>query len=104
MEKEFKVQFTELDAAFYISKRNMCIHMGLDQCIFSYDNYAQINIFLFQNFGAKFIANFLQLIHATKWKYGYIICRKKEKMNKNVDNRFVPNYVPNNLSWHERDG
>ena len=60
--------------------------------------------FFFQNFGAKFIANFLQLIHATKWKYGYIICRKKEKMNKNVDNRFVPNYVPNNLSWHERDG
>ena len=25
-------------------------------------------------------------------------------MNKKVDNRFVPNYVPNNLPWHERDG
>ena len=30
MEKEFKVKFPELDAAFYISKRNLCIHMGLD--------------------------------------------------------------------------
>ena len=42
MEKEFKVKFPELNAAFYISKRNMYIHMGLDQCIFSYNNYAQI--------------------------------------------------------------
>ena len=42
MEKEFKVKFPELNAAFYISKRNMFIHMGLDQCIFSYNNYAQI--------------------------------------------------------------
>ena len=29
---------------------------------------------------------------------------RKKKMNKKVDNRFVPNYVPNNLPWHERDG
>ena len=79
MKKEFKVQFTELDTAFYISKRNMCIHMGPDQCIFSYDNYAQINIFFSKDFGAKFIVNFLQLIHATKWKYGYIIRRKKKR-------------------------
>ena len=54
------------------------IHMGLDWCIFSYDNYARINIFFSQNFGAKFIVNFQQLIHATKWKYDDIICRKKK--------------------------
>ena len=30
MEKELKVKFLELNAAFYISKGNMCIHMGLD--------------------------------------------------------------------------
>ena len=52
--------------------------MGLDWCIFSYDNYARINIFFSQNFGAKFIVNFQQLIHATKWKYDDIICRKKK--------------------------
>ena len=74
MEKQFKVKFTELDAAFYISKRNMCIHMGLDRCIFSYDNFvqiiAQINIFFSQNFGAKFIVNFPQLIHTTTSSVG----------------------------------
>ena len=83
MEREFKVKFPELNAAFYISKRNIYIHVVLDRCIFSYDNYAkiiaQINIFFSQKFGAKFIVNFLQLIHTTKWKYDYIICRKKKK-------------------------
>ena len=52
----------------------MCIHMGLDQCIFSYDNYvqmiAQINIFFSQNFGTKFIMNFPQLIHTTASSVG----------------------------------
>ena len=24
-------------------------------------------------------------------------------MNKRVDNRFPPNYVPNNMPWYERD-
>ena len=28
----------------------------------------------------------------------------RNKMNKKVDNHFVPNFVPNNLSWYERDG
>ena len=58
MEKEFKVQFTELDAAFYMSKRNMCIHMGLDQCIFSYDNYAQINFFFFKTLEQNLLLTF----------------------------------------------
>ena len=93
MEKEFKVKFPELDVAFYISKRNMCIHMGLDWSIFSYGNYgqmiAQINVFFSQNLRAKFIVNFPQLIHTTKWKYDYIICRKK-KVNRRVDNWFAP--------------
>ena len=26
-----------------------------------------------------------------------------KKMNKKVDNRFVPNFVSNNLPWYERD-
>ena len=25
-------------------------------------------------------------------------------MNKNVDNVFVPKFIPNNLKWYERDG
>ena len=42
MEKEFEQNFTELNASFYISKRNMCIHMRLEQSIFLYKNYAQL--------------------------------------------------------------
>ena len=57
MEREFKVKFPELNAAFYISKRNIYIHMVLDRCIFSYDNYAkiiaQINTFFFSKLWSK---------------------------------------------------
>ena len=63
-----------------------------------------MNIFFSQNFGAKFIVNFPQFIHTAKWKFDYIICREKKKMKRRVDNRFAPNYVPNNMPWYERDG
>ena len=29
---------------------------------------------------------------------------KEEKMNKKIDNKFVPSYVTNDLPWYERDG
>ena len=25
-------------------------------------------------------------------------------MAKKIDNRFIPKYIPNNLSWYEKDG
>ena len=31
LEKFFKQKFLDLDAVFYVSKRNMCVHMGLEK-------------------------------------------------------------------------
>ena len=77
LKKQFKEKFPELNTAFYISKKNMCVHMGLDKSIFSYTNFeqiiGQITKFFNENLVAKFYVNYTQLIHTTKWKYDYII-------------------------------
>ena len=81
LEKHFKQKFPELDAGFYISKRNMCVHMGLNKAIFSYSNYKAIideyKNFLEEHLSDNFIVNNRQLIHTAKWKFDYIISRKK---------------------------
>ena len=42
LEKDFKIKFPEVNAAFYSSRRNMCVHMGLDKAIFGYSDFKQI--------------------------------------------------------------
>ena len=78
--------FLELNNGFYVSKRNNCVHMGLDSSIFSYPNYAniiaQINKVFKENLADKFVVNYPQLIHTAKWKFDYIVSRK-EKWVKN---------------------
>ena len=82
LEKEMKEKLPELNAGFYVSKRNNCVHMGLDNSIFSYPNYAniiaQINKFFKENLDDKFVVNYPQLIHTAKWKFDYIVSRKKK--------------------------
>ena len=71
-----------MNAGFYVSKRNNCVHMGLDNSIFSYLNYAyiiaQINKYFKENLADKFVVNYPQLTHTAKWKFDYIVSRKKK--------------------------
>ena len=82
LEKFFKQKFHDLDAGFYVSKRNMCVHMGLEKSIFSYSNYKEIieeyNIFFDEHLSNKFIVTKPQLIHTAKWKFNCIISQKKK--------------------------
>ena len=82
LEKFFKQKFHDLDAGFYVSKQNMCVHMGLEKPIFSYPNYKEIieeyNKFFEEHLSNKFIVTKPQLIHTAKWKSDYIIFRKKK--------------------------
>ena len=59
----------------------MCVRMGLDKAIFSYSNFQdiikEINIFFDNHFAGKFVVNHAQLIYSAKWKFNYIIARKK---------------------------
>ena len=83
LEKFSKQTFHDLDAGFYVSKRNMCVHMGLEKSIFSYSNYKEIieeyNIFFDEHLSNKFIVTKRQLIHTAKWKFNYRISWKKKK-------------------------
>ena len=80
-EKYFKQKFPELDAGFYISKRNICVHMSLNKAIFSYSNYKAIIDEYKKNLenylSHNFIVNNSQLIHTAKWKFDYIVSNKK---------------------------
>ena len=37
-----KKKYPEFNAGLYVSRRNNCVNMGLDNSIFSYLNYANI--------------------------------------------------------------
>ena len=54
--------------------------MGLDNSMFSNTNYAniitEINKFFTEHLAEKFDVN--QLIHTAKWKFDYIVSRKKK--------------------------
>ena len=81
LENDFKKKFPELNAAFYSSRRNMCVHVGLDKAIFAYSNFNKIinelNNLFDEHLAEKFKTNYPQLIHSSKWKFDYIIARKK---------------------------
>ena len=64
-----------MKVVFYVSKRNMCVYMGLDKAIFSFMKNVQI---IDENLVGKFNVNYSQLIHATKWKFDYLAARKKQ--------------------------
>ena len=77
-----KKKYPEFNAGLYVSRRNNCVNMGLDNSIFSYLNYAniveQINKFFDQLLAEKFNVNNPQLIHTAKCKFDYIVPRKKK--------------------------
>ena len=82
LERHINCKFPEFDAKFYSNRRNFYIHMGLDNSLLGYSNFKQlleeIESFVNENLPEKFISsNFPKLIHSTKWKYDYIVCRKK---------------------------
>ena len=83
LEKFFKQNFHDLDAGFYISKRNMCVHIGLEKSIFCYSNYKETieeyNKFFKEHLSNKFIVTKSQLIHTAKWKFDCKISGKRKK-------------------------
>ena len=42
LEKDMEEKFPEVNPAFYVTRRNSCIHMRLDNSVFYYSNYANI--------------------------------------------------------------
>ena len=117
LEKHIDNRFPEYEVRFYTNRRNYYIHLGLDKSLFSFENYksllTKIDNFLNEHLSDTFIyINPSKLIFSTRWKHDYIVSRKKKcnsddeskDLTREVDNNFIPKYVPGNLKWYEKDG
>ena len=71
----------------HFSRRNVYVHMGLDKAFFAYSNFnlkefERINNFFDKYLAEKLETNYPKLIHSSKWKFDYIIARKKFLLSK----------------------
>lgn len=86
---------------FYLSRR--FVHMGLDVLLYSIRNYPdlidEINKLLSM---VGFELVYPQLVLTVKWSL--IISKQKKKMTNKLTNSYVPKFLPENLTWYERDG
>ena len=85
LKKHINSKFPELQAEFYVSKRKQYIHMGIDRPLFVFFNNDQImdelKNFKVDNFDlSKYKTVFPTLIDTTRWKYDYIIYRRKQTL------------------------
>ena len=62
LEKHISVKFLKYQAKFYSNRRNFYIHLGLDQSLFSFENFRQllqeIDCFLNEHLENKFTSVF----------------------------------------------
>ena len=83
-----KETFPEVKMAFYVSKRTNYIHMRLDGPLFSYSRHNQttdeIQSFMPDELDERFKVMFPQLVSMIKWKYDYIVFRKKVILQKQL--------------------
>ena len=81
-----KEKFPEIKIGFYVSKRTNYIHMGIDSPLFSHLRHSQIidqlQSFTSDELDERFKLMFPQLLFTIKWKYDYIIFRKKVNLKK----------------------
>ena len=81
LEKHINVKFPEYQPKFYSNRRNFYIHMGLDQSLFSFENFRkllhEIVCFLNEHLENKFTCVLPpKLINFSRWKHDYIISKK----------------------------
>ena len=76
-------KYPNIKADFYISKRTKIIHLGVEKALHKFDNYSNflkdMKKFYIRNI-QKFDYEYVeppQLINSVKWKFDYIIFRKK---------------------------
>ena len=78
LEVLMKLKYPHIDGKFYTNRRNNYTHLGLDQSLFSFNDYKNylnaINDFLSEHLKKDFKEiNPPKLVISTKWKHDYII-------------------------------
>ena len=76
-------KFPDVKVGFYLRRRSNFIHMGLNVPLYSFKNYLdfvkEIHKFLEKELDSRrFQLVEPQLVLTVKWKYNYIILRKKK--------------------------
>ena len=75
-------KYLKTNVSLYISKRTKIVHLGLYKALHDFEDYLHvikdIKIFFLRNI-EKYDYEFLkpQLVNSIKWKFDYIIFRKK---------------------------
>ena len=83
LKSHLSTKFPDVNVRFYLSCRSNFIHMGLDVLLFSFKYYLdfvkKIHEFLEKDLdSSRFQLVEPQLVLTVKWKYDYIILRKKK--------------------------
>ena len=81
LERLLKERYSHIPFEFYGSRRKKNIHFGLEKSLVSYENYANairdIQEFFKKQKNEEFEFVDPVLIHTVKWKFDYIIFRRK---------------------------
>ena len=82
LERILNEKYPKINVSIYISKRTKIVHLGLDKALYDFEGYLHVikdikNFFLINI--EKYDYEFLkpQLVNSIKWKFDYIIFRKK---------------------------
>ena len=82
LEKHMSSFFPNLKINFYVSRRSKYVHMGLDFTLFTLKDHDRINNeikdFMFDELDELFKFCFPQLVPTVKWKYDYIVFKKRK--------------------------
>ena len=86
LEYHINKTFTDITVGFCISKRNNFVHLGIDESRLGVKNYAniiaEINFFFQENLSNKFLVNYPYSIPTVKWKFDYIVAKKRKRFKK----------------------
>ena len=82
LETKLKQTYPQMKAEFYYSRRKKLVHLALDKSIEEYPNYRdflkEIESFFERYFRKEFeFCKPIRIIHTIKWKFDYVIFRKR---------------------------
>ena len=108
LKNHLSTKFPDVNVGFYLIHRSNFVHLGLDVPLYSLKNYSDF-VKEIHKFHSRYLdSNCFQLVEppvvlTIKWKFDYIILREKKWILLIHIPKYVPQYVPDNLKWYERD-
>ena len=83
LERVMNEKYPHIDSRFYCSRRKIVVHFGIERSIQQYKDYLKfiedIELFFLRNLKNSDFELYKppQLVNSVKWKYDYIVFRKR---------------------------